>query len=253
MSPNLEPFYSAVAQYQLHNWLPVATCLLAIATGLLVIVQSGSQRKDSAIGVFVGLFASFLLPLILLSVMALNHTYGAQWKARLLLYSQAHPLDWYMAGLLSGVMLLTLVCAGLRGNKTLAPLTDVLMGLLLAIQIPLFIALYYLVSYVWWPAWSMQLKFVVPVAATVLVGVSTLGYAIRRALPRAKAANFGYQVLIAILLAGLAYMAVGNYLSWGKWRYGAFVNAYEFYHYYIGSKYSPELGYYNMYLSLIHI
>lgn len=245
--PNLEPFYLAVDQYQLYRWLPVISCLMLLATGVLMILQSASKRKDSALGVFVGLFAAFLLLLLPLSVLAITHAYGAQWNAQLLAYSQAHPLHWQVAAIAAGFILLTMVAAGLRGNKALAPTADVLMGLLLALHIPFFIALYYLVNNVWWPTWSLNLKYAVPISATILVGISTLCYSVRSMAPRAKAVNFGYQVLIAILLAGLAYMAVGNYLSWGKWRYGAFVNAYEFYHYYIGSKYSPEVGYFNMY------
>lgn len=53
-------------------------------------------------------------------------------------------------------------------------------------------------------------------------------------------------MLLAVLLA-LAVLAAGNYFDFGKWRYGTFFNAYEFYHYYIGSKYAPEVQYTGMY------
>ena len=53
------------------------------------------------------------------------------------------------------------------------------------------------------------------------------------------------------LLASLcicAFLAVGNYIdSFGQWRYGTFFNAYEFYHYYLGSKYAKEIGYTGLY------
>jgi len=55
----------------------------------------------------------------------------------------------------------------------------------------------------------------------------------------------GFIVLPLFLLAAVA---AGNYLDdFGKWRYGGFFNAYEFYHYYMGSKYSDEIGYSNLY------
>lgn len=247
MSLNLEPFYFAVDQYGLGRWLPMTACLLALALGVLIILQSMSKNKDSAIGVLVGLVAAFLLALAPLSVLAVTHSYGASWKAGLLLYSQKHTLEWWMAGAAFALVLSTLVLAGARRGRPSTSIADLLLGLLVAIQVPFFLAYYYLISEIWWASWSLQLKFVAPISATVLVGLSTLCYTVRRVLPRAKAANFGYQVFIGVLLALVAFLSVGNYLSWGKWRYGAFVNAYEFYHYYIGSKYSPELGYYNMY------
>jgi len=53
-------------------------------------------------------------------------------------------------------------------------------------------------------------------------------------------------VFLAVLVMCSCF-AVGNYTRWGKWRNGNYVNAWEFYHYYMGSKYSPELGYMNLY------
>lgn len=48
--------------------------------------------------------------------------------------------------------------------------------------------------------------------------------------------------LLAVMFAG-AILAVGNYTdNFGKWRYGTFFNAYEFYHYYLGSKYCREIS-----------
>ena len=94
MSLNLEPFYFAVDQYGLGRWLPMTACLLALALGVLIILQSMSKNKDSAIGVLVGLVAAFLLALAPLSVLAVTHSYGASWKAGLLLYSQKHALEW---------------------------------------------------------------------------------------------------------------------------------------------------------------
>ncbi|MCX8065092.1 MAG: hypothetical protein N3G21_07960 [Candidatus Hydrogenedentes bacterium] len=54
-------------------------------------------------------------------------------------------------------------------------------------------------------------------------------------------------VLVGILLI-CAFLATGNYIdSFGQWRYGTFFNAYEFYHYYMGSKYAREIGYTRLY------
>jgi hypothetical protein len=58
------------------------------------------------------------------------------------------------------------------------------------------------------------------------------------------------QILLALLLI-TAFVSTGNYLYYkgqlGEYRYGSFFNAYEFYHYYMGTKYAHELGYANLY------
>lgn len=59
--------------------------------------------------------------------------------------------------------------------------------------------------------------------------------------------SLGMRGLVTALLIPLAVYAVGNYTDFGKFRYGTYFNAYEFYHYYIGTKYAPEVGYSNMY------
>lgn len=45
----------------------------------------------------------------------------------------------------------------------------------------------------------------------------------------------------------LAVLSALNYFNFAEWRANDFFNAYEFYHYYIGSKYAPEVGYMGMY------
>ncbi len=58
-------------------------------------------------------------------------------------------------------------------------------------------------------------------------------------------------VLVGMLLI-CAFLAAGNYIdSFGQWRYGTFFNAYEFYHYYMGSKYAREIGYTRLYAASI--
>ncbi len=52
--------------------------------------------------------------------------------------------------------------------------------------------------------------------------------------------------LFCVLLIG-SLLAAANYFDFARFRYGAYLNAYEFYHYYLGSKYAPELGYTRLY------
>lgn len=44
-----------------------------------------------------------------------------------------------------------------------------------------------------------------------------------------------------------AFVAAVNYLDYGKFRYGRYLNAYEHYHYYLGTKYAKEIGYTGLY------
>ena len=59
-------------------------------------------------------------------------------------------------------------------------------------------------------------------------------------------AGFARGLLLAALLVA-ALLAVGNYNNFGRFRYGSHLNAYEFYHYYMGSKYAREIGYTDLY------
>jgi hypothetical protein len=52
--------------------------------------------------------------------------------------------------------------------------------------------------------------------------------------------------LLPFLLAAAA-LSMGNYLNFGNFRHNSFLNAYEFYHYYLGSKYAPEIRYTDLY------
>ena len=55
------------------------------------------------------------------------------------------------------------------------------------------------------------------------------------------------RVLLAAALLGLACLAVCNYTNFFHWRHGTYLNAYEFYHYYLGGKYAREIGYTGLY------
>jgi hypothetical protein len=49
----------------------------------------------------------------------------------------------------------------------------------------------------------------------------------------------------ALIVVGL--LSIGCFYSWGKFHDGRFVHIWEHYHYYIGSKYFPEIGYTRLY------
>jgi hypothetical protein len=50
-----------------------------------------------------------------------------------------------------------------------------------------------------------------------------------------------------VVLGISAVLAVATYLDFGVFRYGSYLNEWDFYHYYVGTKYAPELGYTNLY------
>jgi hypothetical protein len=49
------------------------------------------------------------------------------------------------------------------------------------------------------------------------------------------------------LLAVSATLAVATYVDFGVFRYGSYINEWDFYHYYVGTKYAQELGYTRLY------
>jgi len=73
----------------------------------------------------------------------------------------------------------------------------------------------------------------------------------KRAHGRARrvilAACDGFRGMLVAVLVLLAALALWNYVGMGAFRYGRYLNAYEFYHYYMGSKYAREIGYTNLY------
>ena len=62
----------------------------------------------------------------------------------------------------------------------------------------------------------------------------------------AAARRIGHRVLVGILAVS-AVLAVATYVDFGVFRYGTYLNEWDFYHYYVGTKYAPELGYTNLY------
>jgi len=63
-----------------------------------------------------------------------------------------------------------------------------------------------------------------------------------------KYANWGLRGLAALLVVA----AVGAYFDFGQYpKFGTFRNPHDLFHYYLGSKYSPEIGYQDLYPAVI--
>ena len=58
--------------------------------------------------------------------------------------------------------------------------------------------------------------------------------------------RLGRRLLVGVLGVS-AVLAVGTYVDFGVFRYGTYLNEWDFYHYYVGTKYARELGYTNLY------
>lgn len=77
-------------------------------------------------------------------------------------------------------------------------------------------------------------------AAGALALLVIYGMQVRHGLQRKRWATATALVLIAAV-------AVAGYFEFGHVRYGTFMNNHDFYHYYTGTKYAPEIGYHNQY------
>jgi len=100
----------------------------------------------------------------------------------------------------------------------------------------------------WGPAWAAHHgHYWLPVAGMALVALAWLLWgrsAARRLSPRAL--RISRTTLIAILMVSAA-VSVVVYNNFFNYHYGGYLNAYEFFHYYMGSKYAHEVGYFGMY------
>lgn len=94
---------------------------------------------------------------------------------------------------------------------------------------------------------NFMLRFDLPIAAMVLV---VLFYLLGRSSVK-KALGTRYTIWTNWILIGalsvVGLLAVENYRATDYYRFNSYLNAYEFYHYYIGSKYGREVGYTDMY------
>ncbi|MCH9003297.1 MAG: hypothetical protein IIC02_12050, partial [Planctomycetes bacterium] len=84
-------------------------------------------------------------------------------------------------------------------------------------------------------------RHLVPIGAAILV----IAYAVSGVRPQLRRRRK------AVMLTILAAVAVGNYTDFGHWTRDRYVNGWEFFHYYLGSKYAPELGYTELYAAAL--
>ncbi|MCH8149045.1 MAG: hypothetical protein IH987_13865, partial [Planctomycetes bacterium] len=84
-------------------------------------------------------------------------------------------------------------------------------------------------------------RHLVPIGAAILV----IAYAVSGARPQLRRRRK------AVILTILAALAVGNYIDFGQWTRDRYVNGWEFFHYYLGSKYALELGYTELYAAAL--
>ena len=86
------------------------------------------------------------------------------------------------------------------------------------------------------------------------VGVLAAGAAVSSGAVRRRLGDAGHAFatgFLAAVLAVLAVLSVENYVKTDYFRYGSHLNAYEFFHYYLGSKYAEELGYTRLYAAAL--
>lgn len=86
--------------------------------------------------------------------------------------------------------------------------------------------------------------YVLPALAIALI---LLRFALARR-PRAPALPPRPLVAALALLAALAPLVWTNFFNW---HYGSYLNTYEFFHYYLGSKYADEVGYFDLYEAVL--
>jgi len=84
-------------------------------------------------------------------------------------------------------------------------------------------------------------KYVLPVVACLVI--------VEHALLQRRQKPF-LQGLLTSLLVVSVYLGIWNYTE-PHWRQHRYFNAYEFFHYYLGAKYAPEIGYTNLYNATI--
>ena len=99
----------------------------------------------------------------------------------------------------------------------------------------------------WAPTHGWAMARVLAVMAVLVIAAFALlesPWAVRRL--SAAVRRIGRLALIAILALS-AVLAVATYVDFGVFRYGTYLNEWDFYHYYVGTKYAPELGYTNLY------
>jgi len=99
----------------------------------------------------------------------------------------------------------------------------------------------------WAPTHGWALARVLAVVAILVVaGFVALDRSWVTARLSLAARRLGRRVLLGVLGVS-AVLAVATYVDFGVFRYGTYLNEWDFYHYYVGTKYAHELGYTNLY------
>jgi hypothetical protein len=99
----------------------------------------------------------------------------------------------------------------------------------------------------WAPTHGWTAARVLAMIAILVIGAFAVlesPWAMRRLSAAARC--IGHRILIGVLALS-AVLAVATYVDFGVFRYGTYLNEWDFYHYYMGTKYAPELGYTNLY------
>jgi hypothetical protein len=92
------------------------------------------------------------------------------------------------------------------------------------------------------PTHGWTLSWVLPLVVTALA----LGYALATRRPSGRA-HVRIERGLDVVLAVSAVLAAFTYADFGLFRHGTFLNEWDVYYYYLGSKYAPEVGYTELY------
>jgi len=93
--------------------------------------------------------------------------------------------------------------------------------------------------------WALA-RVLAAVAILVVAGFVALERPLLNRRLSVAARRLGRRLLIGVLGVSAA-LAVATYADFGVFRYGTYLNEWDFYHYYVGTKYAHELGYTNLY------
>ena len=93
--------------------------------------------------------------------------------------------------------------------------------------------------------WALA-RVLAAVAILVVAGFVALERPLLNRRLSVAARRLGRRLLIGVLGVS-AVLAVATYADFGVFRYGTYLNEWDFYHYYVGTKYARELGYTNLY------
>ncbi len=100
----------------------------------------------------------------------------------------------------------------------------------------------------WDPSHGWVLSWALP-AVVVLVTLAVILHhrRLRRQAGADAAPGRTFTRVVFGVLGVCAVLAVANYHDYGVFRYGTYLNEWDVYHYYLGTKYSQEVGYTHMY------